>query len=67
MLAEMIRELIKTDKNMLGTSEQVFDWAKRIETHTAQAVVLNSLSEVTDFDEICKRKATKGNETICSY
>ena len=64
MLAEVIRELAKIDENILVTSEEVLVWAKRIEAQRAQAAVINSLSEVTDFDEIhAGKNKTKWNET----
>ena len=52
MLAETIRELTKSDENMLVTSEQVLVWAQIIEAQRAQAAVINSLRGIKDFDEI---------------
>ena len=66
MLGEIIRELTKTDENMLVTSEQVLVLAKRIEAQRAWAEVINSLGEVDDFDKIYAKKQTKWNETACS-
>ena len=42
---------------MLVTSEQVIVWAKRIEPQRAQTVVINSVIEVKDCDEIHARKS----------
>ena len=52
LLTEIIRELIKTGENRSVTSVQVWAWAKRIETQRTQAAVINSLSEVKEFDWI---------------
>ena len=49
MLAEIIRELTKTDENMLVTNEQILAWEKRIGGQRAQAAIINKLSEVRDF------------------
>ena len=56
MLADIIRELMKTNENTQVTSEQVLVQAKK-EAQRAQATVTNSLSEVKDFDEIHARKS----------
>ena len=52
MLAEIIKELTQTDENTHVTSEQVLAWAKMIKAQRAQSVVINSLSEVKEFDKI---------------
>ena len=53
MLAEIIRELTKTNENILVTSEQI---ANRIESQRAQTADINSLNEVKDFDAIMTTK-----------
>ena len=60
MLAEIIRELTKTDENMHVTCEQILAWAKRIKAQRAQAAVINSLSEVKEFDK--KTNSKRGSE-----
>ena len=42
MLAEIIRELTKSDENTNIHSENVLPWAKRVEAKRAQIVVINS-------------------------
>ena len=51
-LAKIIRELAKIDENTMITSEQALVWAKRIQAHITQLAVINSLSEVKNYDVI---------------
>ena len=46
MATEMIRELTKSNANMMIPSEHIVTWTKRIETQRAQAAVINSLHEL---------------------
>ena len=52
MLAEIISELTKAEENANVTSEQVFTWAERYEPQRDQSAVINSLSEMKEFDKI---------------
>ena len=52
MLAEIISELTKAEENTNVTSEQVFAWAKGVGTQRAQLVVINSLSEMKEFNKV---------------
>ena len=49
MLVETIRDLTKSDENMMIPSEQILVLAKRIDAQRAQAAVINSLSEVNNM------------------
>ena len=44
-----MRELNKTNENILVTSEQVLVWAKRVQAKRAHTAATNSLSELKDF------------------
>ena len=45
MLAEIIREVPKTEENEIMTSKQVLAWARKVGTQRAQSEIINSLSE----------------------
>ena len=60
MLTEIIRELTKSDENMIILDECVLTWAKRAEAQKAQVVVINSLHELKNFDAILQMD--KGRE-----
>ena len=62
MLAEIIRELTKSDETMPISIEWILVWVKRIEAQRAQVVVINSLSEVKNFDVICQKDHNRKNE-----
>ena len=42
MLAEIIRELNKSEESVDITSEQVLGWAKRVEAQRAQSAIMDS-------------------------
>ena len=71
MLTEIIRELTKSDANLIILSEHVLTWIKRVKVQRAQATVINSLHELQNFDAILKMdkgiqretKSTKPVET----
>ena len=52
MLDEIIRELTTQNNNEQVTSEGILAWAKRIEVQRAQAVVLNDITELHQFNKI---------------
>ena len=54
MLVERISELTKAEENANVKSEQVFAWVKRAEAQRAQSAVINSLSEMKEFDKLQK-------------
>ena len=64
ILAEILRELTKSDENMIILSEHALTWAKRVEVQRSQAVVINSLHELKSFDAILKLDKGKQKETI---
>ena len=62
MLGEIIRELTKVITGSVITSENVLACTKRIEVQSAEAAVMNSLTEAKEFDKIKIAKNTcKGN------
>ena len=63
MLEEIIQELTVTSNDDHITSEDVLAWAKRVETQRAQAVVLNTLTELRQFDKIKKSKRAEEDTT----
>ena len=52
MLAEIKSELSKTEENANVIREQVLTWTKRVEAQRAQSAVIDSLSEIEEFDKI---------------
>ena len=50
MLAEIIRDLTKSDENTVILSERVLVLVKRIEAQRAQVAVINSLSNIKNLD-----------------
>ena len=62
MLAEIMRELIKSDINMPISSAQILVWTKGIEAQRAQVEVINSLSEIKNFDVIWWKYDTRKND-----
>ena len=58
MLGEITRELTKIHKNTEITSENVLCWAKRVEAQRAQSAIMNSLTEVKEFDKVKITKTT---------
>ena len=52
MLAEIIKELTKTEKSKAVTSEQVLAWAKILEAQKAQSIIINGLNKTKNFDQI---------------
>ena len=59
MLEETIKELMSTKYDDHITSGGMLAWAKRIEVQRAQAVVLNTLTESKQFDQIKISKKPK--------
>ena len=59
MLAKIIRELTKSDENMMIACEWVLVWAKRIKAWRAQVALINSLSKVKIFDAIWQKDEGK--------
>ena len=49
MLAELISELTKIEKNSNVTSEQVLAWAKRVEAKRTQSAGINNLNEIEEM------------------
>ena len=47
-----IRELTEVKIGSVITSEDVLAWAKWVEAHMAQSVVMNSLTEAKELDKI---------------
>ena len=58
MLPGIIMEPIKIEKNAEVTSEKVLWWAKRVEAHKAQSVIMSSLTDTKEFDKFKIMKAT---------
>ena len=52
MLAKIISELTKDEENANVISKQVLVLEKRVEAQSAQSVVINSPSEMKEFDKI---------------
>ena len=63
MLEEIIKDLTATKNNDCITSGGVLAWAKRVEAQTAQATVLNMLTESKQFDKMNISKKVKDNKT----
>ena len=59
MLEEIIKELRASSNDDHITSGGVLAWAKRVEAQRAQAVVLNTLTELRQFDKIKVLKRAK--------
>ena len=55
MSIEIIRELTKTEDIESIPSEQVLEWARRVETKRAESAILENLKEMKDFDRIFTR------------
>ena len=62
ILEEIINESIATKNNDRITSGCVLAWAKRVEPQSAQAVVLNTLTESKQFDKIKVSDKAKDNK-----
>ena len=58
MLGEIIKELTKACENEEITSENVLSWPKRVKTQRAQYAIINSLTEVREFDKLKGVKIT---------
>ena len=58
MLGEIIKELTKIHKNREITSENVLFWDKRVEAQRAQSAIMDSLTEVKEFDKLKIAKNT---------
>ena len=56
ILAEIIKELTKCDENMTILSENVLNWAKRIEAQRAQMAVINSTLDAIMHTDDRKRE-----------
>ena len=54
MLGEIIQELTKIHENEKITSRNVLSWAKRVKVQRAQSTIMNSLTEVKEFDKLKK-------------
>ena len=52
MLVEIVKELTKICENDKITSENVLSWAKRVEAQRAPSTIMNSLTEVKEFDKL---------------
>ena len=52
MPTEIIRELIKSDENIVIPIECVVIWATKIQAQRGQAAVMSSLNEMNNFDAI---------------
>ena len=63
MLAEIIREITKSDENVMIPEEGVLVWANRIEDQTAQVAIINSCREVKNLDIIQQKVKGKEIET----
>ena len=63
MLEEIIKELTVTNNDDHTTSGGVQAWAKRVEVQRAQAAVLNTLTEVRQFNKIKVSKRAKEDIT----
>ena len=49
MLAEVIRDLIKAEKNTNDTSEQLLAWERRGDAQRVWSAISNSLSDVENL------------------
>ena len=52
MLGEIIRKCTKIHENEEIISKNVLSWAKRVEAQRAQSAIMNSLTEVKEFDKL---------------
>ena len=52
MLGEIIQELTKIHENEEITSENVLSWAKRVEVQRAQSAIMNSLTDIKEFNKL---------------
>ena len=52
VLDEIIKELTTKSNNEQATSEGVLAWAKRVEVHSVQAVILSDITETCQFDKV---------------
>ena len=63
MLEEIIKELTAANTDDQITSEGVLAWAKRVEAQRAQAAVLNTITELRQFDKVQIIKKAKEDNT----
>ena len=65
MLDKIIKEPTATNSNDEITSEGMLAWVKRVEAQRAQAGVLNTITELQQFDKVKIAKKTKEDNTRC--
>ena len=63
MLTEIIRQLTKSDENMIIPSEHVLTSVKRAEAQRDQTAVFNSSHKVKNFDTILQKDEGKWRQT----
>ena len=61
MLGDIIKELTKICGNEEITSKNVLSWAKRVEVQRAQSAIVNSLTEVKEFDKLKVVRSAHGD------
>ena len=58
ILGELIKELTKICENEEITRENVLSWVKRVEVQKGQSSIMNSLTQVKEFDKLKVVKST---------